>query len=132
MRSKLSKMMLTKSAVFATAGWLLAVGSVAHADATTIVSRSAPDAKSTLYNAFELGLAAGYTQGVGDGGDGVRSLRDSGGPGVSAEVDLGWRINPNWLVGVYGTAGWLSTGDSAGPAKNNWTPSAGIQGAYHF
>ncbi len=132
MGSKLRKMMLAKSAVFATAGWLLAVGFVAHADETTIVSRSAPDTKNGLYNAFEIGVALGYTQGVGDVGDGVRSLTDSGGPGVSGEVDLGWRINPNWLVGVYGTTGWLSTGDSAGNAHNNWTTSAGIQGAYHF
>jgi len=132
MRSKLKKVMLTKSAVFATAGFLLVVGSVARADETAIVSRSAPDTKAGLYNAFEIGVAFGYTQGVGDVGDGVRSLTDSGGPGVSGEVDLGWRINPNWLVGLYGTIGWLSTGDSAGNAYNNWTTSAGIQGAYHF
>jgi hypothetical protein len=59
-------------------------------------------------------------------------LTDSGGPGISGEVDLGWRISPSWLVGAYGTTGWLSTGDAPGNARNNWTTSAGIQGTYHF
>lgn len=132
MSLKTNKMMLIKSSTFAIAGWLLAIGSTAGAQEATVVSRSAPDANSGLYNAFEIGIAAGYSQGVGDVGDGVRSLTDSGGPGISGEVDLGWRINPNWLVGVYGTTGWLSTGDAPGNAHNNWTTSAGIQGTYHF
>jgi len=123
---------MMKSAAFAVAGCLVAIGCTARADETTEVSRSAPDTRSSLHNAFELGIATGYTQGVGDVGDGVGSLTDSGGPGVSAELDLGWRINPNWLVGVYGTTGWLSTGDLSGNAHNNWTTAAGIQGMYHF
>jgi hypothetical protein len=132
MRLKTKKMVLMRSAAFAIAGCLLAIGSTARADETTVVSRSAPDTKTGLYNAFEIGIGAGYVQGVGDVGDGVHSLTDSGGPGVFGELDLGWRINPNWLVGVYGTTGWLSTGDASGNAHNNWTTSAGVQGTYHF
>jgi hypothetical protein len=131
MISKINKGWI-KSAAFAIASGLLALGSSARAEETAMVTRSAPDTTSGLYNAFEIGVAFGYLQGVGDVGDGVRSLTDSGGPGISGEVDLGWRINPNWLVGVYGTTGWLPTGDASGDAHNNWTTSAGIQGAYHF
>jgi len=127
-----SKKAMAKSPVFAIAGCLMVIGCAARADETAAVSRSTPDTRGSLYNAFELGIATGYTQGVGDVGDGVRSLTDSGGQGISAELDLGWRINPNWLVGVYGTTGWLSTGDLSGNARNNWTTSAGIQGTYHF
>src|SRR5260370_25231757 len=76
---------MMKSAAFAVAGCLVAIGT-ARADETTEVSRSAPDTRGSLYNAFELGIATGYTQGVGDVGDGVRSLTDSGGPGLAAVV----------------------------------------------
>lgn len=114
------------------AAGLLSAASVAFADETTVVSSQASDKKSGLYNAFEIGLGAGYSQGVGNVGDNVRSLTDIGGPGVSGELDLGWRINPNWLVGAYGTAAWLSTGNAPGNATNNWTATAGVQGNYHF
>jgi hypothetical protein len=121
MTAKLSSLML-----------MLLVGSAAFADQTATLSSWAPSNNTALYNALEIGLGFGYTQGVGDVGPGVRSLTDSGGPGVSGELDLGWRINPNWLVGTYGTIAWLSTGDAPGNAENNWTATAGIQGNYHF
>jgi hypothetical protein len=131
MRLMTNKKVLMRSAAFGIAGCLLAIGSAARADGN-MVARSAPDTKIGLYDALEFGIAFGYIQGVGDVGNGVRSLTDSGGPGVSGELDLGWRVDPNWLVGVYGTTGWLSRGDAAGNAHNNWTTSAGIQAGYHF
>jgi hypothetical protein len=133
MKTKTNSRVLTKVA-FAAAGLVLSIGSVALADetTTTVVSTSAPEKTSGLYNAFEVGVGAGYSQGVGNVGANVPSLTDSGGPGTSLELDLGWRIDPHFLVGVYGTGAWLSTGDSPGNAFNNWTATAGVQGNYHF
>ncbi len=121
-----------QSVVFGIAASVLFAGGLALADDTVVVSTSAPEKTSGLYNAFEVGVGFGYSQGVGDVGRNVPSLTDSGGAGTSAELDLGWRINPNWLVGVYGTAAWFSTGDAPGNARNNWSATAGVQGNYHF
>src|SRR5258708_28183490 len=103
-----------RNSVFAIAGLMLLVGSTAFADETAIISSEAPNQNTALYNAFEIGLGFGYSQGVGDVGTGVRSLTDSGGPGVLGELDLGWRVNPNWLVGAYSTIAWLYHGDAPG------------------
>jgi len=132
MKTKTSSRLLTKRVAYAVAGLALSIGSAALAEETVAVSSSAPEKTRGLYNAFELGIGAGYSQGVGDVGRGVPSLTDSGGPGTSVEVDLGWRIDPNFLVGVYGTGAWFSTGDAPGNAFNNWSATAGVQGNYHF
>ena len=60
------------------------------------------------------------------------SLTDTGGAGAALELDLGWRIDPHFLVGVYGTSAWFSTGDASGNAFNIWSATAGVQGNYHF
>jgi outer membrane protein W len=129
---KKMKAKMIKGAALALTGWVFSAGSVALADETTVVTSAAPQAKAGLSNAFEVGLGFGYTQGFGNIGNNVRSLTDSGGAGTSAELDLGWRIDPNWLVGVYGTGAWLSTGEAPGNAHNNWSAGAGVQGQYHF
>lgn len=114
-------------------GALLIIGSAAFADQSETASASySPQEKAALHNAFEFALGFGYAQGVGSVGSNAPSLTDSGSAGVSVEADFGWRIDPNWLVGLYGTVAWLSNGDRAGNAENNWTVAAGIQGNYHF
>ncbi len=132
MKSKTSSRVLVKRFAFAVTGLGLLVGSAALADETVVVSAGSPEKRSGLYNAFEIGIGAGYTQGVGDVGRSVPSLTDSGGAGTSLELDLGWRIDPHFLVGVYGTGAWFSTGDAPGNAFNNWSATAGVQGNYHF
>ena len=113
-------------------GLMLFLGSAAFADQTVVVSSAAPEKTGGGDNALEIGVAAGYSQGVGNVGSGVPSLTDSGGPGTSLELDVGWRIDPHFLVGVYGSGAWFSTGDAPGNAFNNWSATAGVQGNYHF
>jgi len=132
MKRKTSNRSLIKTVGLAVAGLILSAGSIALADETVVVSGTAPEKASGLYNAFEIGIGAGYSQGVGDVGKNVPSLTDSGGAGTSLELDLGWRIDPHFLVGIYGTGAWFSTGDAPGNAFNNWSATAGVQGAYHF
>ena len=132
MKTKTSSRPLVKRVGLAVAGLILSAGSVALADETVVVSGVSPEKTSGLYNAFEIGIGAGYSQGVGDVGKNVPSLTDSGGAGTSLELDLGWRIDPHFLVGIYGTGAWFTTGDAPGNAFNNWSATAGVQGAYHF
>ncbi len=124
--------MKTNKVAVALFGLVLFVGSVASADETVTVSGTTREKAAGLYNAFEVAIGAGYSQGVGNVGSGVPSLTDSGGAGTSLELDLGWRIDPHFLVGVYSSGAWLSTGDASGNAFNNWTATAGVQGNYHF
>jgi hypothetical protein len=102
------------------------------ADETLVVSWQSPQTKRNVNNAFEIGLGLGYLQGFGRVGANVPSLSDTGRAGTSLELDLGWRINPHFLVGVYSSGAWLSKGRAAGNAHNNWSASAGIQGNYHI
>ncbi len=132
MKTKTSSRLWSKNVTFAVAGLALTFGSLALAEEEVTVSWSAPEKASGLYNGFELGLGAGYSQGVGNVGRSMPSLTDSGGAGAALELDLGWRIDPHFLVGVYGTSAWFSTGDAAGNAFNNWSATAGVQGNYHF
>src|SRR6266851_6482539 len=132
MKTKESSRGLAKTVAYAAAGLVLSVGTAAMADETVSVSRGSSAKTGGLYHAFEIAIAAGYTQGVGDVGAGVPSLTNSGGPGTSLELDLGWRIDPHFLVGVYGTGAWFSNGDAPGNAFNNCSATAGVQGNYHF
>jgi len=116
MKRKTSNRPLVEKVGLAVAGLILSAGSMALADETVVVSGTSPEKTSGLYNAFEIGIGAGYSQGVGDVGKNVPSLTDSGGAGTSLELDLGWRIDPHFLVGIYGTGAWFSTGDAPGNA----------------
>src|SRR5262249_10431685 len=58
--------------------------------------------------AFEIGIAGLYNQGWGNLTDTRsalaligRRVQDIGGPGIGAEVDLGYRFIPQMTVGVY-------------------------------
>jgi len=125
-------LLLRKTCTFV-AGLALVAAPAAFAEETvTTVGSYSPQQKTALYNAFELGLGFGYTQGFGDVGTGIRSLTDSGSSGFLGELDLGWRIDPHWLAGVYGNFAWIANGDAAGNAENNWSMTAGFQGNYHF
>jgi hypothetical protein len=52
-------------------------------------------------NAFEVNVGGGYTQGFGLilPGTGIPSVA---GAGIAASVDLGYRVNPRWSLGVQG------------------------------
>jgi len=77
-------------------------------------------------NALEIALGLGSAQGYGK--------TESNGPtldnlGVGADVSVGWRINPRWMVGAYGSSALYATqsGD-----VSTLGASAGVQANYHF
>lgn len=80
---------------------------------------------------FEFGVGLGYTQGAGNirQGERVSSLAGVGG---ESQVDLGFRIDPRWMVGGYGSFGYYNTPNNAGPEVTVRGVTTGVQGQYHF
>jgi len=92
---------------------------------TSPVKRTPPGAPS---NAWEIGLGFGYSQGVGDIGGNSPTLTDLTHGGGEVQLSLGYRINPNWLVGIYGTGGKYSLGNLTPSDSDVWSATAGVQG----
>lgn len=89
---------------------------------------SAPPAAD---NALEFTLGAGYSQGWGDIGGGQRNLTDLVGPGGEIRLGVGYRVNPNFMIGVIGSGGHYFNGDFA-KATNIYTATASLEANYHF
>src|SRR5262245_26372693 len=64
-------------------------------------------------NAFEIGVATGYSQGGGPVGGDLVHLEDISGAGAAVELDASYRINPTFSIGAYGTFSKHATGDLA-------------------
>jgi len=95
------------------------------------VTASPPAPARAADNAFEITLGAGYAQGFGDIGAGQRNLTDQSSAGGELQLGLGYRINPNWMVGAYGSGSIHATGDLTSGA-HIYTATAGVQANYHF
>jgi outer membrane protein W len=81
--------------------------------------------------ALEITLGAGYAQGFGNIGASQRSLTDLSSAGGELTLGVGYRINPNFLVGAYGSGSKYATGDYTNGA-DVWSATAGLQANYHF
>ena len=92
--------------------------------------RPAPD--GAPQSALEIGIGAGYSQGFGNIGPGSPSLTDLTHGGGELTLNVGWRVDPHWLVGVYGSGGLYTTGNAASNADSIWSVTAGAQANYHF
>lgn len=79
-------------------------------------------------NALEIAVGLGSAQGYGNpepGGPGLDNM------GVGADVSVGWRINPRWMVGAYSSSALYPTSVGGGGMATLAT-SAGLQANYHF
>lgn len=83
-------------------------------------------------NAFEIAVATGYSQGGGPVGGNLAHLEDVAGAGAAVELDAGYRINPTFSIGAYGTFAKYSTGDQVSGNTDVLGASAGIQAAAHL
>ena len=81
--------------------------------------------------AFEITVGTGYSQGGGEVGGGLAHLEDISGPGGAFELELGYRINPTWLVGAYGSFSAYDHADLE-DGTNVLGATAGIFGAAHL
>jgi hypothetical protein len=110
----------------------LACGSVAAAQETP----RAPEAGRRIAaprGALELGIAAGYAQGVGSiTSRPLDRLQDIAGAGAAGEVDVGVRPVPAFAIGLYGTGSAYQPNQRLGEGSGVRSASAGIQADVHF
>ena len=112
----------------------LVAGPVAYADDTdSLQARDSLDHPvAAPSNALEIGVATGYTQGVGPTGGGMQHVEDLSRAGGAVELDAMYRINPTFAVGAYGTFSDYSTGDHISSNDDVFGATAGIQAAAHI
>jgi hypothetical protein len=83
-------------------------------------------------SAIEIGIATGYTQGVGPIGGGMLHVEDISKAGGAVELDAMYRINPTLAVGAYGSFSKYATGDQIDNQTDILGATAGIQAAAHL
>lgn len=81
-------------------------------------------------HSLELSLGLGYGQGLGPVASGVSRLQEFGNAGSTLQLEMGWRIDPNFMVGGYGEAS-LFDGGSLLDSNHATSLAAGIQGQFH-
>jgi hypothetical protein len=110
----------------------LLVPAIAYAQPESVESTTNADYVPPVERAFELGVAAGYTQGAGPVGGASRHLEDLSNAGGAVEVDLGFRATPNLVLGGYGTLASFQHGDTIDQTGNVVGATAGVQAGWHF
>jgi hypothetical protein len=112
----------------------LLAGNLAYADdSESLEAETSFDHSVTApAKAFELGIATGYTQGVGPIGGGMAHVEDLTRAGGAVELDAMYRINPTLSVGAYGSFSKYSTGDQISGETDVLGATAGIQAAAHL
>jgi hypothetical protein len=106
----------------------IAVAEPESPDTTTGFDRDVPAVK----NAFEIGIATGYSQGGGKLGGNMGSLEDVSGPGGAVELDLGYRVLPHLSIGAYGTFSKYQHGDDLDASTDVLGATAGLQAVAHL
>jgi hypothetical protein len=106
----------------------IAVAQPESPDTTTGFDHHVP----AVQNAFEIGVATGYSQGGGKLGGNMGNLEDVSGPGGVVEVELGYRVLPYLSLGAYGTFSKYQRGDSIDSNTDVLGATAGLQGVVHF
>lgn len=84
-----------------------------------------------LSKAIEIGVSTGYAQGGGPIGSTMQDLDQLSGPGGAVELQLGYRINPTFAVGLYGQFSAFDSGD-VNEGDNVFGAGAGIMGTAHL
>jgi Outer membrane protein beta-barrel domain len=87
---------------------------------------------AAVSNALELGVQFGYSQGVGDVARGRTTVHDTAGAGAAVGVHAGYRLSPQFMIGVYGNGGRYSRGDAIAEGTSVWSATAGVEAQYHF
>jgi hypothetical protein len=80
---------------------------------------------------LELGVATGYVRGHGPAAGGMMpNLQDLAGNGATVRLELGWRIDPRWMVGPYADVGRLARGERGTDGMTS--VAAGLEGQLHL
>jgi hypothetical protein len=113
------------------ARWIVLSGMLVGAGAIAESPPGVSDDLSAVRGALEIGVAVSYSQGMGSVGEGVPNVTSTAGAGELLELDVGWRVNPNLLLGAYSTAAKYNP-RSAFSGADVWSVTAGLQANWHF
>lgn len=84
-------------------------------------------------NALEISVGTGFSRGAGPIAGGMANhLEDLTGNGGAVELDVGYRIDPTWSIGGFGTLAKYATGHAADNGQDNYSATAGVQAVAHF
>jgi hypothetical protein len=110
------------------------VGNLAYADGSdSLETRTSFDHHvAAPTNALEIGVATGYTQGVGPISGASQHVEDVARAGGAVELDAMYRINPMFAVGAYGSFSKYSTGNALSGSADVLGATVGIQAAAHL
>ena len=115
--------------VFATSAALAEQKDVPTAEGGNIFTEQTP----AVSNALEIGIGAGYAQGVGDIAKArTNTIQDLSGPGAAVELGVGYRILPQLMIGVYGSGAQYARGDALTEGTDVRSATAGVQANWHF
>ena len=81
--------------------------------------------------ALEATVGLGIDQGFGSVGDGIPRLQDTGSAGAAMEVGIGWRIEPHFTVGAYGSGSAHGPAHAASSSARAYAAAAGFTVSYH-
>lgn len=99
--------------------------------AAAALAALAPHARAADPGPIELGVSTGYTRGVGRAaGMMMPTLQDLAGHGGAVKVDVGWRLDPTFLVGVYVEADRLGRAERGTEGMTG--AAAGVQAQLHL
>lgn len=112
----------------------LLAGNLAYAD-----DKDSPSTDSSFdhrvaapSNALEIGIATGYTQGVGPIGGGLQHIEDISRAGGAVELDATYRINPTFAIGAYGSFSKYAAGGQVNDQTDVFGATAGLQAVLHL
>jgi hypothetical protein len=115
-------------AVFTTS--IVGAAGVALAEPTDSLSKGAMPSVSS---ALEIAISGGYSQGAGDIGSGMGAVEDLAGAGGGAEIQIGYRINPNLALAAYSGVSAYSAGDTLSESTNDVGAfTTGLKADWHF
>ncbi|MET0591156.1 MAG: hypothetical protein ABW133_00550 [Polyangiaceae bacterium] len=111
------------------AGLLLAPVALAEKDE----KEAAPVTYKAPNRAFEIQSGSAFVQGFGGiSKNREAGLRDLGKGSLSGQLGLGYRLDPKWMIGVYGEFGRYGRGDSVASSSKVYGAAAGVQAQYHL
>src|SRR5262245_43039981 len=119
--------------LFVIGALLAAATPVLAQDAEVVASPGGSDLPPPAASkSWEIGFGLGYSQGVGDIGGNDPTLTDLSHAGGELQLNIGYRIDRNWMVGVYGSVARYSLGNSTPDGSLIWSGTAGVQANYHI
>jgi hypothetical protein len=83
-------------------------------------------------DALELGVSFGYSQGAGDVARAESTVHDLSGAGAALGIHAGYRLSPQFMIGVYGNGAQYSRGDALAEGTTVRSAAAGAEVNYHF